>query len=184
MLSTSVSFERRVGRTALPCATALGLVLGLASCAVGPDFKSPEAPKANGYTVEALKPETGAANIHGGEAQRFVSALDIPGQWWSLYRSEALNGLIVQAIENSPTLDAAKAALVQAHENAAAARGGFFPAPSSVRRNAVRCCSAQPRRSSTFLIRSTFSAVSAAKSRPPRRTRIMSAMSSLRPISR
>ncbi len=127
MLSQSVSLERRVTRAALPCATALGIAVGLAGCAVGPDFKSPEAPRAGGYTVETLKPETSAAVIHGGEAQRFVSDLDIPGQWWSLYRSEALSALIAKAIENSPTLDAAKAALVQAQENAAAARGSFFP---------------------------------------------------------
>jgi NodT family efflux transporter outer membrane factor (OMF) lipoprotein len=107
----------------LSCAAALGL----AGCAVGPDFKSPEAPKADGYTVEKLKPETSAAKIHGGEAQRFVSDLDIPGQWWSLYHSDGLNALIAKAIANNPTLDAAKAALVQAHESAAAARGAFFP---------------------------------------------------------
>src|ERR1700744_309172 len=127
MLSIPVSLERRVRRAALPCTTALSLVLGLASCAVGPDFKSPDAPKADGYTAEPLKPETSAANIHGGEAQRFVSALDIPGQWWSLYHSDALNTLIADAIANSPTLDAAKAALREAHENAAAARGSFWP---------------------------------------------------------
>ncbi len=98
-----------------------------AGCAVGPDFKSPDAPKTEGYTVEKLKPQTSAAAIHGGETQRFVSELDIPGQWWSLYHSDGLNALIAKAIENSPTLDAAKAALVQAHENAAAARGSFFP---------------------------------------------------------
>src|ERR1700761_5271148 len=127
MLSIPASLERRALRAALPCATALGLVLGSAGCAVGPDFKSPEAPKADGYTVEPLKPQTNAASIHGGEAQRFVSALDIPGQWWSLYHSDALNTLIADAIANSPTLDAAKAALREAHENAAAARGSFWP---------------------------------------------------------
>jgi NodT family efflux transporter outer membrane factor (OMF) lipoprotein len=111
----------------LPCVTALGFGLGLAGCAVGPDFKSPEAPKADGYTVETLKPETNAAQIHGGGVQRFVAGLDIPSQWWSLYHSEALNVLIANAIKNNPTLDAAKAALREAHENAAAARGSFWP---------------------------------------------------------
>src|ERR1700755_3506010 len=109
MLSHPANLERRVSRAAPPCAAAL--ILALAGCAVGPDFKSPEAPKTDGYTVEKLKSETSAASIHGGEAQRFVSDLDIPGQWWSLYRSEALNALIAKSIENSPTLDAAKAAL-------------------------------------------------------------------------
>ena len=127
MPSQPVSFPNRSTRDAMSCAAAFGLAVVLAGCAVGPDFKSPDAPQTEGYTVEKLKPQTSAANIHGGETQRFVAELDIPGQWWSLYHSEALNTLIAKAIENSPTLDAAKAALVQAHENAAAARGSFFP---------------------------------------------------------
>jgi NodT family efflux transporter outer membrane factor (OMF) lipoprotein len=127
MPSQPVSFPNRSNRDAISCAAAFGLAVVLAGCAVGPDFKSPDAPKTEGYTVEKLKPRTSAADIHRGEVQRFVSELDIPGQWWSLYHSEALNTLIAKAIENSPTLDVAKAALVQAHENAAAARGSFFP---------------------------------------------------------
>ena len=101
--------------------------LAFAGCAVGPDFKSPDAPKATGYTVETLKPQTSSASGPGGAAQRFVTEQDIPGQWWSLYHSEPLNTLIAQAIAASPTLDAAKAALRQAQENAAAERGSFFP---------------------------------------------------------
>src|SRR5271170_5703190 len=127
MPSQPVSLSHRSSRGAISCVAAFGLAVVLAGCAVGPDFKSSDAPKTEGYTVETLKPQTSAADIHGGETQRFVSELDIPGQWWSLYRSEALNTLIAKAIENSPTLDAAKAALVQARENAAAARGAFFP---------------------------------------------------------
>jgi NodT family efflux transporter outer membrane factor (OMF) lipoprotein len=129
MPSQPVCLRRRTSRFAIPRALAIGIVLPLAvaGCAVGPDFKSPDAPQADGYTVETLKPRTSAADIPGGEAQRFVAALDIPGQWWSLYRSDALNSLISKALESSPTLDAAKAALVQAHENAAAARGAFWP---------------------------------------------------------
>jgi NodT family efflux transporter outer membrane factor (OMF) lipoprotein len=122
-----VSFPRRSNRIVSAGATVFGVALALTGCAVGPDFKSPDAPTAEGYTVETLKPQTSGANVHGGETQSFVADLDIPGQWWSLYRSDALNGLIAKAIENSPTLDAAKAALVQAHENSAAARGSFFP---------------------------------------------------------
>src|SRR5258708_1111762 len=110
-----VSFPRRSSPAALLGAACFAITVPLvfAGCAVGPDFKSPDAPKTEGYTVEKLKPQTSAADIHGGETQRFVSELDIPGQWWSLYHSEALNTLIEKAIENSPTLDAAKASLVQ-----------------------------------------------------------------------
>jgi len=65
--------------------------------------------------------------VKGGEAQRFVQGLDIPGQWWTLFHSAALNSLVEQALENNPTLPTAEAALRQAWENVYAAQGAFFP---------------------------------------------------------
>jgi NodT family efflux transporter outer membrane factor (OMF) lipoprotein len=107
---------------------AAGAVLAfVGGCAVGPDFAAPPPPKVDGYTVEPLATRTSAAGMAGGEAQQFLVDQDIPGQWWSLYRSEPLNALIAHALEASPTLEAAKAALRQAQENSAAARGAFFP---------------------------------------------------------
>ncbi len=117
---------RTAGRRGVSLA-ALALALTAGGCAVGPDFKTPDAPKDVGYTAEPLAGKTAAAPAMGGEAQRFVTDQDIPGQWWSLYRSEQLNTLIAGALSASPTLDAAKAALRQAQENSAAARGAFYP---------------------------------------------------------
>jgi NodT family efflux transporter outer membrane factor (OMF) lipoprotein len=94
---------------------------------VGPDFLRPAVPDAAGYTPEKLASETAAADIHGGEAQRFVHDLDIPGQWWTLFHSPPLNALIEQALEANPTLDAAKAALREAQENVYAEQGALFP---------------------------------------------------------
>ena len=65
--------------------------------------------------------------MKGGEAQRFVQGLDIPGQWWTLFHSGALNNLVEQALKNNPTLPAAEAALRQAWENVYAEQGAFFP---------------------------------------------------------
>jgi len=96
----------------------------LSGCAVGPDFERPEAPPVSGYTVGRLPPSTAAA---GGEAQRFHSGRDVPGEWWSLFRSEALKALIAEALANNPDLQAAQAALRIARENTAAQRGAFFP---------------------------------------------------------
>jgi outer membrane protein TolC len=62
--------------------------------------------------------------VKGGEAQRFVQGLDIPGQWWTLFHSAALNSLVEQALENNPTLPTAEAALRQAWENVYAERSG------------------------------------------------------------
>jgi outer membrane protein TolC len=99
----------------------------LAGCAVGPNFASPPAPDVGGYTAEPLAKQTSSADVKGGEAQRLVQNLDIPGQWWTLFHSEALNAMVEQALKNNPTLPAAEAALRLAWENVYAAEGAFFP---------------------------------------------------------
>jgi NodT family efflux transporter outer membrane factor (OMF) lipoprotein len=102
-------------------------VLLLVSCAVGPNFQQPTAPDVTGYAPQPLAEQTSSADVKGGEAQRFVQGLDIPGQWWTLFHSEPLNALVEQALKNNPTLPAAEAALRQAWENVYAAEGAFFP---------------------------------------------------------
>ncbi len=103
----------------------------LAACAVGPNFKTPPAPPHAGFApVGEMPGETAAASTPGGQAQRFVDGMDIPGQWWTLFQSPELNALIERALKNSPTVQAAQAALRQANETAAAQRGSFFPSIS------------------------------------------------------
>src|SRR5215470_12996640 len=63
----------------------------MSGCAVGPDFERPEAPPVNGYTVGRLPVSTAAAD---GQTQRFHQGRDIPGEWWSLFRSKALQALV------------------------------------------------------------------------------------------
>jgi len=94
----------------------------LCSCAVGPDFKAPAAPRVSTYTAEPLPAQSGE------DAQKYVSGMDIPGQWWSLFRSPALNDLVEESLRRNPTLQAAQATLRQANENVAAQRGSYFPA--------------------------------------------------------
>jgi NodT family efflux transporter outer membrane factor (OMF) lipoprotein len=103
----------------------------LSSCAVGPDFFAPKAPAVSGYTPEKQAAATASTDVAGGEAQRFVMGKDIPGQWWTLFHSPALNELIVEALKSNPTLDAAQASLRQAQENVAAQRGVLFPSLSA-----------------------------------------------------
>jgi NodT family efflux transporter outer membrane factor (OMF) lipoprotein len=102
--------------------------LFLAGCSVGPDFKRPEAPVVRAYTAEALPSETVSSPGTGGSAQRFVQGGDIPEQWWTLFRSETISSLIARGLENSPTLEAAKATLRVAQENWRAQFGSRFPA--------------------------------------------------------
>jgi NodT family efflux transporter outer membrane factor (OMF) lipoprotein len=97
------------------------------ACAVGPDFERPAAPEVNGYTSAPLAQQTASSEVAGGETQRFVQGLDIPGQWWTLFHSADLNILIEDALKNNPTLPAAEAALRQAWENVYAQQGAFFP---------------------------------------------------------
>lgn len=106
---------------------ALAVLAAFASCAVGPNFHRPSAPTVKGYTPEPLAGRTAQANVAGGEAQRFVQGLDIPGQWWALFRSKPLNTLIDQALKSNPSLAAAQAALRVARENVAAQKGAFYP---------------------------------------------------------
>ena len=103
----------------------------LAACAVGPDYKPPPPPSTAGFVVPGSLPaSTASAPLPGGDAQRFVDGLDIPGQWWTLFKSAELNGLIEHALANSPTLEAAQAALRQANETTAAERGSYYPSVS------------------------------------------------------
>lgn len=112
-------------------AGALVLAWGVAACAVGPNYVPPEAPPVSRYTKEPLKNPSAADRIRtrqGGSAgQSFVSGADIPGQWWTLFHSKALNRLVDQALANNPTLEAAQASLRIAQQNVLAQKGTLYP---------------------------------------------------------
>ena len=109
--------------TALPM---LALSGALAGCSVGPDFLAPQGPKAATYLPEQTT-ELVAAGIPGGEAQRIVQSLDIPGQWWGVFQSPQLNSLIEGALVANPDIKAAAASLKAAQFNARAQRATLFP---------------------------------------------------------
>jgi NodT family efflux transporter outer membrane factor (OMF) lipoprotein len=85
----------------------------------------PPAPTATGYG--ALPPQTASAPVPGGDAQRFVTGLDVPGQWWTLFHSEKLNALVARAIAANPDVAAAQAALRQARETYYAQKSSAYP---------------------------------------------------------
>jgi NodT family efflux transporter outer membrane factor (OMF) lipoprotein len=109
----------------------LTAVAVLAGCAVGPDFRRPAAPEVNGYTPEHLAPRTSGARVSGGASQRFVEGMDIPGQWWRLFHSRALDELVDESIRNNPNLESAQAALRVAQENVRAQQGYYYPSISA-----------------------------------------------------
>jgi NodT family efflux transporter outer membrane factor (OMF) lipoprotein len=100
------------------------------SCAVGPNFKRPAAPNVPGYTPSLPTTASSSPNVAGGEAQTFAQGRDIPGDWWTLFHSKPLNGLIERSLKNNPDLKSAQAALLVAHENVLAQRGAYYPSVS------------------------------------------------------
>jgi NodT family efflux transporter outer membrane factor (OMF) lipoprotein len=101
------------------------LIAVLGGCAVGPDFERPKPPA--GPVLPSGPQETATADAIGGNAQRFVTEMDIPGRWWSLFHSEKLDRLVDEALRANPNVVAAQAALKQARENLYAQQAEFFP---------------------------------------------------------
>ena len=102
------------------------VLASLSACAVGPDFKRPPAPTATGYGSAPLQGSTAAAGT-GGAVQHLVAGMDIPSQWWTLFQSSKLDHLVEQALKANADVNAAQAALRQAHELYLAQRTTFFP---------------------------------------------------------
>jgi NodT family efflux transporter outer membrane factor (OMF) lipoprotein len=110
-----------------PGSILLALVLFLGGCAVGPDFKKPDAPSGDSYSPQALRHTTTASAGPLGKAQTFTPAAAIPADWWTLFKSPAINTLIARALKNNPTIASAQATLRQAQQNIIAQQGYFFP---------------------------------------------------------
>ncbi len=103
------------------------LLLALAACAVGPDFRPPPAPAVTGYTPETLPAPTVSVAVAAGAAQEFVIGRDIPAEWWKVFHSQEIDALVAAALHANPSLQAAQAALWQAKENLYAAGGKLLP---------------------------------------------------------
>ena len=99
------------------------LITGLVGCAAGPDFQRPAAPEVERYTAPPIAESTASAPAQFGERQRLVEGLAIEAQWWQSLGSSALNGLIDEAFQVSPTLASISANLRQAQELLAARAG-------------------------------------------------------------
>jgi NodT family efflux transporter outer membrane factor (OMF) lipoprotein len=95
----------------------------VAACANEP-VRPPQVASPAAYTPGAAVEQTASAgDMHGGHAQRFIAGQDIPAQWWTLFRSPALDALVRQALDHSPTMARAGAKLRQVQEEHAARSG-------------------------------------------------------------
>jgi len=97
----------------------------LSACAVGPSFERPAAPTVERYsTTQEATPAVTSADVTAQQVN-FGSAL--PADWWSLFKSDALNQLVAQALAGNQTLAAAQSTVQQAQALAEAKTGMRYP---------------------------------------------------------
>ncbi len=112
-----------------PALAFLGLAAGLAalaaSCTVGPDFVRPRAPTELTQYTSGTEPSQTVAGA--GQAQRFETGYAVPERWWALFGTPALDALLEEALDASPTLQLAVANLRQSQDNLRAGFGVVYP---------------------------------------------------------
>ena len=87
----------------------------LTACAVGPDYKRPDAPLA-----AAWAPSEPWHEAEPGDSE-------LKGNWWELFQDPALNPLVEQALGANQNLKVASARLDQARDQLTIARSALFP---------------------------------------------------------
>ncbi|HTT75373.1 MAG TPA: efflux transporter outer membrane subunit [Candidatus Binataceae bacterium] len=120
--NSSAGIWRFLGRLLTLSAAVLSFTLD--GCAVGPNFMRPKEPTTQRYTYEKEPESTITAD--DGE-QHFKLEAKIAADWWRLFNCSKLNVAVMQAVENSPTMQAAQAALRQSEDNLRAGYGIFYP---------------------------------------------------------
>jgi NodT family efflux transporter outer membrane factor (OMF) lipoprotein len=110
-----------------------GLIVS--GCMVGPNFTRPDTPPAERYTAQMLRGEApssrGAAPAGAAPTDASVQHLllgqEVAGHWWTLFRSEAIDRIVKDAIDHNRSLAASSATLEQAQALALASSGGRYP---------------------------------------------------------
>jgi len=99
--------------------------LGVAGCALGPDFHRPEPPTGDSVLNKDRPAPTSLEA--DGHTQHFDKQADLPARWWVRFASPELDTLVAQALGGSPTLKSAQATLRQSQDSLRAGYGVFFP---------------------------------------------------------
>jgi NodT family efflux transporter outer membrane factor (OMF) lipoprotein len=92
--------------------------LAVAACTVGPGFKRPDLSAASGYSQSMPA---------AGSTSGLENGADIAQNWYQLFHSEALNGLVRQALLDNPDLEAARHGLMAAQFELKAVSGSALP---------------------------------------------------------
>jgi NodT family efflux transporter outer membrane factor (OMF) lipoprotein len=96
----------------------VGIIAALmGACAAGPDFRRPDPPHVEHFTADPQPATTVEAPGPGGAAQHFRENAEVPAEWWTLFHCDALDRLVREALQHSPTIAQARARLMQAQEN-------------------------------------------------------------------
>src|SRR6202795_1709531 len=111
-------------RAPMARAIVLACVSGFGGCAVGPDFTRPTPPSAARYTAHTLRCESASTD---DKLQHIALGQKIASEWWTLFRSDAIDELVKQAVAHNRNLTAAAATLKQAQELALAQAGSQYP---------------------------------------------------------
>lgn len=91
------------------------LPAALAACGGGEPVRPPELAVPAQYTTTPVRDA------------RLAPGKDIPAEWWTLFRSPALDGLVRRALAENPSLERAQARLREASESLSAREGGTGP---------------------------------------------------------
>ena len=99
--------------TALPGVIGLGVIIALAGCAVGPDYKRPAVELPSSYP--------------GAPPQASGASAAVAADWWTLYNDATLNDLVAATLQNNADLHKALARIDQAEAVLAEAGATLFP---------------------------------------------------------
>ena len=102
----------------------IAAALGLAGCALGPDYVRPDPPKTSSYTATSIPRTTVVAD---GQAQLFEDGKQVIADWWRLFENPKVDAFIGQSMAENPTLQAAQATLRQSQDILRAGYGVFIP---------------------------------------------------------
>ncbi|WP_199902461.1 efflux transporter outer membrane subunit [Azospirillum sp. B4] len=99
------------------------LLVVLSACTLGPDFTPPADPPSTHYDHEAER----RLALEGSGTQRVTLGTRMEGDWWSVFRSPALNRVMRHTIDGNFDLRIAEARIEQASEAVRAAGGVLYP---------------------------------------------------------